>query len=255
MPALPYALQLYTVREPLDRDVPGTLAQIKAAGYDFVETAGTHGLAPAAFREQLEAAGLTPISAHIGYEQSAVDPAAAAAEAQALGVPYVVVPWLGTEVCPDLAAWRAAAAKLDEAGAVFRDHGLLLCYHNHDDEFIPVEGTRPYDILLGETKPEHLAAEVDTYWVTYAGADPVALIASLAGRCPLLHIKDMEAGDDRFFAPVGRGIIDWAPIFAAGIAAGAEWFIAEQDETRGDPIESVAISAAYLANARVAGDA
>ena len=246
MPALPFALQLYSVRDHLDRDVPGTLRQVKAMGYDAVEVAGTHGLTPAEFRGALDSAGLTPISAHIGFEESALDPSGAAAVAKALGINRVVVPWLGAALCPDIGAWRLAARKMGEAGAALRNDGIQLCYHNHAEEFDTVEGERPYDILFDETQPGHLAAEIDTYWVKYAGEDPVELINRFQGRCPLLHIKDMSASEDRFFAEVGEGIIDWAPIFQAGRAADVEWFIVEQDESRGDSLESAATSAAFM---------
>jgi len=82
--------------------------------------------------------------------------------------------------------------------------------------------------------------------VTYAGEDPVALIKRFAGRCPLLHIKDMAASSDRGFAEVGQGIMDWGRIFAAGRASGAEWLIVEQDECAGDALESAALSARFM---------
>ena len=249
MTELPFALQLYSVRDHLEADLPGTLRSVKTMGYDAVEVAGTHGLSAAEFRRALDMAGLTPISAHIGFEESALDPAAAASVARTLGIQRIVVPWLGAAMCPDLTAWRTAARKMGEAGAMLRNEGIQLCYHNHAEEFESVEGERPFEVIFGETQPEHLAAEIDTYWVRYAGEDPLEIIAGLQGRCPLLHIKDMSASGDRFFAEVGEGIIDWAPIFQAGRAAGVEWFIVEQDESRGDSLESAATSAAFMKRA------
>lgn len=249
MANLPFALQLYSIRDHMDRDVPSTLRQVKEMGYDAVEVAGMHGLSAAAFRDALDIAGLTPISAHIGFEDSALNPANAVSIANALGIQRVAVPWLGGAMCPDREAWRIAARKMGEAGAVLRNEGIQLCFHNHAEEFEAVEGTRPFDLIFDETQPEHLAAEIDTYWVKYAGEDPVDLITRFEGRCPLLHIKDMSASGDRFFAEVGEGIMDWAPIFQAGRAAGTEWFIVEQDESRGDSLESVAISAAFMKRA------
>jgi len=249
MPNPPFALQLYSVRDHLDRDLPGTLRRVKEMGYDAVETAGTHGLSTIEFRRALDIASLTPISAHVGFEDSALDPTAALSIARELGVTRVVVPWLGAAMCPDLDAWRLAGQKMGEAGAILRKEGIQLCYHNHAEEFEAIEGIRPYDIIFHEARPENLAAEIDTYWVKYAGEDPAELISQFVGRCPLLHIKDMSATGDRFFAEVGEGIIDWAPIFQAGRAAGTEWFIVEQDESRGDSLESAAVSAAFMQRA------
>jgi len=249
MANLPFALQLYSVRDHLESDLPGALRRIKEMGYDAVETAGTHGLSPSEFRRALDIAGLTPVSAHIAFEESALDPAGAVSVAQALGVSRVVVPWLGAAMCPDIAAWRMAARKMGEAGAILSQSGIQLCYHNHAEEFDAIDGVRPFDVLFEEAAPEHLAAEIDTYWVKYAGEEPADLISRFEGRCPLLHIKDMSASGDRFFAEVGEGIIDWAPIFQAGRAAGTEWFIVEQDESRGDSLESAATSAAFMQRA------
>jgi len=247
MGSLPYALQLYTVRDHLDRDLAGTLKQVKAMGYDYVELAGLAGRTAREWRELLDELGLAAVSSHVGYAEVTGDVDAAVTDANLLGLKYIVVPYLGADMAPDKAAWLTCARKLDAAGAKIREAGLQLCYHNHAHEFERYDGEYIFDLLYRETKPEHLAAEIDTYWVQYGGADPVATIRRYAGRCPLLHIKDMTAEEPRTFAEVGKGIMDWPAIFAAGKEAGAEWYIVEQDTCAGDSLESARISAEFMA--------
>jgi sugar phosphate isomerase/epimerase len=119
---------------------------------------------------------------------------------------------------------------------------MQLCYHNHDFEFRQFDGRYGLDILLGATDPELVKAEVDTYWVQKTGVDPAAYLRQYAGRCPLVHLKDMTADESRTFAEIGEGSMDWSAIFTAAEAGGAAWYIVEQDTCRRAPLESVAIS-------------
>ena len=243
MASIPFALQLYTVRDHMEKDAAATLKRVKEIGYDHVELAGTAGRTPKEFKAMLDNAGLTPVSSHYGMENLAGGVDEAVREAEVFGIPYLVVPWVKADTA---AGWLAIAAQLDEAGAALRNHGIQLCYHNHAHEFERYDGELAFTLLMTGSKPEHLAAEIDTYWVRFGGEDPVATINQYAGRCPLLHIKDMAADEARSFAEVGRGVIDWKPIFAAGYKAGVEWFIAEQDVCPGDSLECARISAEFM---------
>jgi sugar phosphate isomerase/epimerase len=98
------------------------------------------------------------------------------------------------------------------------------------------------DILLRETDPELVKMEMDTYWIKRGGEDPAAYLSKLQNRCPLLHIKDMEAGEEQFFAEIGEGILDFTKISKAAEAIGTQWLVVEQDQSRRDPFESLAIS-------------
>ncbi len=243
--AIPFALQLYTVRDHLEKDFLQTLKRVKAAGYDFVETAGFEGHTPAEARALMQSAGLTPISAHAGYEDTIERPGAVIELAGALDVAYVATGtfFQGGGTRED---WVNAGKVLDAAGAELRQAGIQLCYHNHAHEFVKFEGEYAYDLMMAETDPANLQAQIDTYWVKDAGLDPVVVINQYAGRCPLLHIKDMTSGTPHTFAEVGNGIIDWPPIFEAGKDAGAKWFIVEQDACSADSLESARLSAEYM---------
>lgn len=242
---IPYALQLYTVRDHLQINPASTLRKVKGAGYDCVEIADTVGLELPLFKKLIRDAGLKPVSAHLPYEKVVDDPEGAADYARLFEVDYLVVPAIDRGLTADRAGWVTCGKALGRAGAALRTAGIMLCYHNHAHDFEPVEKVYAIDLLIEGAAPEDLALELDTYWIQYAGLDPAAALEKYYGRCPLLHIKDM-AGKSRAFAEIGRGVIHWREIFDKGAAAGVKWFIVEQDTCSGDSIESARISALYL---------
>lgn len=249
MQPYPYALQLYSVRDYCEKEPEDGLRRVKAAGYDYVELAGLYGLDTADLARLLDAAGLTPISMHIGYEVIAADIEEARRQALAMGVSYVVVPWLGRETCPEKEHWLAAAQQMNAAGAALRECGIRLCYHNHAHEFERLDGDTLFDLVFGHSDADNLAIELDTCWAQVGGMNVVELLNRYQGRIPLVHIKDckpLTAPDKVTFTELGRGIMDWTAVLPAAKAAGAQWFIVEQDESEGDTMESAAVSAAYM---------
>jgi sugar phosphate isomerase/epimerase len=247
MASVPFALQLYTVRDHMEKDAPGTLKRVKEIGYDYVETAGFAGRSPAEFKNLLDAAGITSVSAHAGYDAITERTSEVIATVETLGVKYAVL----SSAADNKAGWLEVAANLDAAGAALRKQGIQLCYHNHAHEFVRYDGEYALDILLAATRPENVACEIDAYWVQHGGENPVAVIEKYAGRCPLLHIKDMTPDDaskpePHTFAEVGQGVIDWRPIFAAGENVGVKWYIVEQDTCEEDSLKSAEISAKFM---------
>lgn len=246
MASLPFALQLYTVRGPLEKDTADTLRRVKAMGYDYVEVAGLAHHTAQDFKALLDGAGLTAISAHWGYEMVSSHLERVAEEARILGVRYAVVPWLGGDICSDKAGWLKAIDAMDRAGACLGEQGLQLCYHNHAHEFEQFDGEYILDLIYSHSAPEHLAVQLDTCWTAVGGLDPVAVIEQYAGRIPLLHIKDYLPGPPLKLAEVGSGCMPWDAVLEAGLKAGTQWFIIEQDESELDPLESAAISAEFI---------
>jgi len=245
----PYALQLYSVRDYCEDDTETALQQVKAAGYDFVELAGFYGMGVDLFKIMLDAAGLTPVSMHVGFELVVGDTETVARQADHLGVGYVVVPWLGKEVCTNREQWVMAAESMNAAGEILGEAGVSLCYHNHNHEFEYLGGHTIFDTIFSNADADCLKLELDTCWSTIGGADTVGLLQRYAGRTPLVHIKDykpVEPGKPVVFTEVGRGIMDWDAILHAAKDAGAVWYIVEQDESEGDSMESAAISADYM---------
>jgi sugar phosphate isomerase/epimerase len=229
-------LQLYTVREPLSRDVPGTLAAIAQAGYAEVETAGLAGLAPAQFAAELKEAGLAAPSAHVPLQMIEQQPAQLLELAAALGHRYLVLP--NPQQRATLADYQHVADVLNGFGAACAKQGVQLAYHNHDWEFAPIEGKRPFDVLLERCDSALVKFELDVYWATKAGADPAALLRAAPERYPLCHVKDMMPGGA--MADVGDGGIDFAALFGAGSGL-RHWFV--EHDNPANPLESVRRSA------------
>lgn len=241
MSKIPVTLQMYTLRDDAAADLEGTLAAVKAIGYAGVELAGYAGKTAAEYKQLLDANGLSAVGAHVGFDQAIGDAAQAIDEAKLFGLTYVVVPWVGSPYADSLDGFRELGAKLTEASAAYAAAGLKLGYHNHAFEFAKVEdGVNGFDALFGAAGP-HVVIEMDTFWVKKGGQDPVAYLGKYAGRVPLVHLKDMDADGD--FAPVGAGTIDYGALIPAARAAGAEYFIVEQDSCKSaSPLESVRIS-------------
>ena len=149
--------------------------------------------------------------------------------------------------------WACGAQRLDTLGARLRAAGFRLSYHNHDFELgrFDDDPRSKLDRLYEETGAENLYAELDLGWLQAGGADPVEYIRRYAGRCPLLHVKDVrgqrEAGQVRF-AELGRGVVDWPAVFEAARECGVEWCIYEQDQdfASGDPLASAEESYKFL---------
>jgi sugar phosphate isomerase/epimerase len=238
-------LQLYTVRELLADDVPGTLAAVAAAGYTEVETAGYADLEPGAFAAALQQAGLTAPSAHVPLKRIESAPSQLLEEAAMLGHRYLVLPFLMPWQRLSLDAYRDVADTLNAFGEQCAAAGIRLAYHNHDFEFEPIDGQRPYDLLLERCDPARVCFELDLYWASKAGADPAGLLRAAPQRFRLCHVKDMDAEGE--MTEVGKGTIDFAALFAAGVEL--EHYFVEHDKP-GDPLASIRHSIAAMRTLR-----
>ncbi len=205
-------IQLYTVREQVQRDLPGTLAQLSQIGYREVEFAGYAGRTPAQTRELLQQNRLTAPSTHIGFDQLGANWDRALDDAVARGHQFITIPWLPDSVRGSVESWKRVAKEFNVAGARARARGLGFAYHNHDFEFARVEGAVPFDILLAETDPAAVSFEMDVYWTVKAGSDPLAYLRQHPTRFPMLHIKDSAGPPNHAQVDVGSGTIDFAAI-------------------------------------------
>ncbi len=263
-PATQYiGLQLYTVRDAMQSDPAATLAKVAQIGYNSVEGAtytGSekfYGMDPAAFAKLLKQNGLIMPSSHyrLGEEKTnneevkgtilhdwdrAVDDAAA------VGLKYMVCAYLSDSERGGLDHYKYVAEQLNKAGQRCKKSGLQLCYHNHAFEFDAQDGKLPYDILLHETDKNLVKMEMDLYWISKAGKDPLDFFNKYPGRFPLLHLKDMDKTADKSFTEVGNGTIDFKRILAHADKAGLKYFFVEQDKTPGDPFDSIAKSITYI---------
>ncbi|MGH7547545.1 MAG: sugar phosphate isomerase/epimerase family protein [Gemmatimonadales bacterium] len=237
-------LQLYTVREHLAKDFDGTLARVAALGYREVEFAGYFGKQPREVRALLVQHGLTAPATHVGL--GAPDQWRAALEAaQLIGSRYVVVAWIPAEARRTLDDYKRFAAAFNRSGEEARTAGMQFGYHNHDFEFTPMEGHLPYDLLLAETDPTLVQFEMDLYWITKGGQDPLTYFARYPGRFPAVHVKDSMGPPEHRMVDVGAGTIDWRKIFARHEQAGIHHYFVEHDQPA-DAFASIRASYEYL---------
>lgn len=240
------ALQLYTVRDETARDFAGTLRRVAAMGYRAVEFAGYGDMPAPELRDLLAEIGLRAASSHVGYARLDQQLDDEIAYCKTIGCASIALPWLAPEQrTPEFIDFLAGA--LTSWGPRCRDQGIALSYHNHDFEFAKVEAhgtTTLLDRLLGATDPEVVGLEFDIYWAVFAGADPFEVLRKVSGRVSLIHAKDMTP--DRRFTEVGGGTLDWSALVPAARAAGARWFIVENDQPELPSLESAQRSLAYL---------
>jgi len=241
-------IQLYTLRDLMQNDFTGTIEKVASLGYPAVEFAGYGGLSAPQVRDLLKRLNLRCCGAHEGY--GALTPEMlekTIAFNTAIANPYIVCPSMPREFREKGTDGVAAFADaMNQAGEKIKQAGMQLCYHNHDFEFHTAERPSLFDQLLQRTDAELVKMEIDTYWVRHAGLDPIALIKKLQNRCPLLHMKDMTAGEPHTFAPVGQGVMDIMGIIEAGREAGVQWLVVEQDRCEGSVLDAVASSYQHL---------
>lgn len=244
-------IQLYTVRDVLKGDFEGTLSRIGAIGYREVEFAGYFDHTPEQVRAALASAGLTAPATHVGPDNLDKGWDDVVNTAKAVGHEYVIVAWIPEERRKTIDDWKRIAEQLNQAGTACRAAGLQFAYHNHNFEFIPIDGRLPYDLLLDSTDPSLVKLEIDLFWATFAGADPLAYFSRSPGRFPLVHVKDMrpkptpDATPEAVMTDVGKGSIDWKKIFARSSQAGIQHYFVEHDQPA-DPLGSIKASYDYL---------
>jgi sugar phosphate isomerase/epimerase len=244
-------LQLYTVRDLLAKDFEGTLARIAEIGYKNMVFAGYYDHTPEQVRAVLDRLKLVSTSSHIGAPLMRQDPAAQIRAAKVIGQDYITIPSYNFARDGGVDAWKKGAAEFNTWGAMCRDAGLRLAYHNHAAEFAKLDGgPTGYDVLMREVDPKLVDFELDLYWASYADQDPIALFAKYPGRFAMWHVKDMVRTEGtKGMAPVGRGSIDFKAIFAHAREAGLRHFFVEHDTAAagtGGSLASIQTSYTYL---------
>lgn len=264
METRPIAYQVYSAREEAKADLLSVLKQLKEMGYDGVEFAGFYDHSAKEVAAMLAETGLVAISSHVQYKLMVEDMDAVIAYHKAIGCKYIAVPHLGPDERPGGCNFAKVIRNIYKFGKMCKENGIQLMYHNHDFEFVTVSGMYGLDFLYDAVCPKLLKPEIDTCWVKYAGEDPAAYVRKYAGRVDVLHLKDYigrkegsaapygligekeaeENGKIAFsFKPVGYGCQDIEGIVEAGLEAGVEWFVVEQDASPDRPaLESAKMS-------------
>ena len=241
-------VQLYTVRTEMERDFEGTLSRVAGIGFREVEFAGYFNRTPDQVKGMLTRLGLRSPAGHMPYEGLNDDQSwgKILETANRIGHQYAIIAWTPQEVRRTMEDWKRVAERFNWAGRKAQQAGLSFAYHNHDFEFTPIGGQVPFDLLLAETDPALVKIEMDLYWITLAGHDPLQYFRRFPGRFPLVHVKDMKKGGQRpLMVDVGKGDIDFRAIFARRDEAGIRHFFVEHDEPF-DPMASIGASYQYL---------
>lgn len=249
-------VQLYTVRNIIMNDPGLTLSAIQDDGYTEVEAIYTtlH-----AIWQPLQQTKLKPVSVHVDYDffGDTAKMGEAIDQSKKWGFQYVVFPYLPPKARGGADAIKSLADKLNKAGEQAKKAGIRLCYHNHAFEFQPMNGTTGLEILLSSTDKNLVSLELDVFWASVAGHDPVELIRKHSGRIALVHLKDKAKGfpvqynenvPKDAFKEVGKGSIDFPAVLRAATNEGVQHFFVEQDQTPGNPLDSLKISYQYLHN-------
>jgi sugar phosphate isomerase/epimerase len=250
----PIGVQLWSVREYLPKDLPGTLAKVRAMGFKDVESAGLWGKTAPELRAALDAAGLRCTSAHMGLERLRDDLSGALAEAKVLGATSVVNPWIPHKETFTREDALKAAEVFNRAGKAARDAGMRFGYHTHGYENVPSPDGTLFDTLAKALDPALVFFQVDVFHVYHGGFDPVKLMTQYKGRVRSLHLKDIKKGypvepghgtaPAEADVPVGTGQIDWPAVLRTAKDAGATEYFVEDEST--DPLAHIPQSVAYL---------
>lgn len=251
-------LQLYTIRDAMAADVPGSLKKVSDLGYKYVELANYengkfYGYEPSEFKKLVNDLGMEINSSHTSVEAAGItlESAKKMAEAHAvIGVSYCVQPWIEDEN-RNVETYKRMIADWNKVGEIMKQNGIQFAYHNHNFEFKPVDGIVPYyDIFMTEMDADLITMELDMYWANKAGQDPVEMFNKYPGRFQLFHFKDMSQKSEPFYdvikddiTSVGSGLIDFNRIWAAREKAGMKYMFVEDDnQGNGKPFEGIGTS-------------
>lgn len=248
----PIGLQMWSLRDQLRADVPGTVAKIRTMGFREVEGAGLWGKSASYLRGVLDQAGLHCQSAHMDYERLRDNAAAALAEARTLGATWVVCPWISEKVTRD--DILRAADVFNAAAKAAHAANMRFSYHCHGYEFIPSADGTLFDTLAKATDPAQVEFQIDVFHAFFGGADPVRLIEHHAPRVSSLHLKDLKKGvhvtpgtalgTPDTDVPVGTGQLDMPSILRAAMKAGTKLYYIEDESA--DPLGHIPASVSYL---------
>ena len=238
-------MQPYTIREELKKDYFGSFKKVAEIGYQGIEVGmPSEGVTVPEMKSKFEELGLEVISTGSSLKELTENLSSVTDFAQEMGAKYIVL----SHRFETKEEVLEIAIQFNDIGRKCKSQGLQFLYHNHDWEFVKFDGEHALDIMLRETNPDYVKMQLDTYWVQKAGVDPAEYLRKLKERCPLLHVKDMEEGEEQFFAEVGEGILDFEEIIKVATEVGTEWLVVEQDLCRGPVFESIETSFKNMKN-------
>lgn len=246
MARIPIGLELYSVRQDFERDPLGTLKAVAAMGYEGVEFAGPPKLSGKELGEMLKKTGLICCGWHTPFHMVQDDTLPATLELnKAVGNRYVIIPGLPGDLVQTIADWAKMADFFNRLAERLSAHGMMTGYHNHHTEFIPKEGTTPWDTFFGKTRMG-VVMQMDVGNALRGGADVMGVLKRFPGRCQTIHLKpySTKAGKDNpdagFKPLIGEDSIPWKDLFAfCETKGGTYWYIVEYESDAFPPLDAV----------------
>jgi len=228
-----FGCNTFTVSDEFEKAPYDTLYALKEMGYSYIEASAFGQYSAAALKDMLNKSGLRMLSLHcmIEHLESWFDPITEYVENMQAGTKYIGCPVLRGSMRTK-EGYKTEAEVMNRLGKRLKKRGLKYVYHNHNFEFERFGDVCGQDILFEYTDPEYVNFQLDTFWIAFAGLDPVEYIKKFAGRCPVMHLKDMTDDEDKKqapFAPVGEGVLDFEKIILTALECGVKEFLVEQD--------------------------
>jgi sugar phosphate isomerase/epimerase len=234
------------IGKELEGDWKKVLQQVREFGYSEIETGSYLGESAISFVTFLKHTGITPVAGALDFSSKDEDLRKSFTLINSMQMKYAVVYWPWNTGGPfSLEDCKKSADRLNYLGIQCKNHGQVLCWHNHNLEFTPMETGLPFDYLMENTDRNLVFCELDLYWVKKGGVDPLTVMKKYPGRFPILHIKDMAPGDAKDFECPGSGIIDFPVLFREAHDQGIKHFMVERDNVP-DGIECLKSAAEYL---------
>ncbi|RCW74845.1 sugar phosphate isomerase/epimerase family protein [Saliterribacillus persicus] len=243
------AIQLYSVRNHTEKDLTGTIKKLGEMGYEAVQFAGFFDTPAEELKKAMDEAGIVAAGSHMPYNSLTGDNLEASLEYnRKIGNDLIICPILPEELREDEGSYYRAAESLNEIGQKCKDAGFTFAYHNHNMEFFDLgNGKRGFDIIFEETDADLVKVELDCYWTTHAGYDPLQVINAYENLVVSLHIKDMlEKDGEKRSIEIGHGSLDIKSLWTAGEANGVDWYVIEQEQFDGDPLDSAKVNVENL---------
>lgn len=241
-------IQLYSLRDDGRRDLERTIADIAAIGYkdlELLDSMGNFGMPAARLRKLLDQHGLRAPSTHMsGNALNELD--RHLDEAETLGHEYLIVaslPITGPRTIDDYRRW---ADRLNESGKIARERNVWIGFHNHANDFTPVGGVAPYDVLVERTDPAVVRMQLDTGNLAMAGLDPHEYMRRFGARYWSFHIKDVPQPRSEHDTELGKGVIDFKRLFASIDRIDEKHLFVEQETYPGTPLESMRRDFEYI---------
>lgn len=255
-----FGFQAYTVRDVIYNDMAGTLKTLRKAGFDYMEAfdfgnGKLMGQPVAEAKKIIDKSRIDLRSIHVMTGAMAPDMKGtmmndwqmALDQAAEMGAQYIVCAYLMDFERKSIDQYKELAELFNKCGEAARASGIQFCYHNHDFEFVELDGQIPMDVILSETDMNNVQIELDLYWARFAGVNPLNFFKDNGGRVPLWHVKDLSIKDDNLMTEVGNGIIDWKQLFRHQRDSGMQSFFIEQDRNfEENSLSSLQTSIKYL---------